>query len=74
MKAAPQEFSKAKKVAGDHEQKFVAKKLLAESNEMIAGMEATGACSPLLEDGGEEFLVAARTYTLAAVLRDHLPT
>lgn len=71
------ELAKAKKVINDHEQKFASQKLLAEANAELEKMEAdmakaTAACAPLLEHGGEEFLVACSAQTLASVLRDHM--
>jgi len=71
------ELAKAKKVISDHEQKFASKKVLAEANQMIADMEAemertTITCAPLLEHGGQEFLVAQSIQTLASVLRDRM--
>jgi len=77
LKDARTEMAAHQKVAGKHEQKFVAKRLLAETNENLAGMDAevakaTEACAPLLEEGGLRFLVAASVRTLAAAWRDHM--
>eukprot|EP00927_Polykrikos_kofoidii_P022008 TRINITY_DN20667_c0_g1_i1.p1 TRINITY_DN20667_c0_g1~~TRINITY_DN20667_c0_g1_i1.p1 ORF type:complete len:2068 (-),score=493.97 TRINITY_DN20667_c0_g1_i1:213-6416(-) len=71
------ELTKAKKVASRHEQKFVAKKLIAETSERVAGIDeivktATDACAPLLERSGEDFLVAASVQTLVSALQDHM--
>mmetsp|Transcript_140529 Transcript_140529/g.365619 ORF Transcript_140529/g.365619 Transcript_140529/m.365619 type:complete len:1956 (-) Transcript_140529:48-5915(-) len=77
LKEAKAELVKHQKVASKHEQKYVAKKLLAEANETLAGMDAevkkaTDACAPLLEEGGLRFLVAASVRTLAAAWRDYM--
>jgi len=71
------ELAKGKKVALEYEHKFISKKALNEAKEMIANMEeeiskATEACKPLLEEGGEEFLVASSAVTLATVLMEHM--
>lgn len=71
------ELSKAKKVISDNEQKFTAKQLLAEARTLMEKMDkdlagVTTASAPLLEKGGEEFLVANSVQTLASVLGDHM--
>lgn len=71
------ELAKAKKVVNDQEQKFASKKLLAEAASMVESAEtelanATSACAPLLEHGGEEFLVASSVQTLSSVFRDYM--
>eukprot|EP00913_Durusdinium_trenchii_P013004 g12209.t1 len=76
LAAASTALSKAKKTVSNREHKFVAKKLLHEVEEMIASLEpevkaAEEACIPLLEKGGEEFLVAGSLRTLASALRAH---
>jgi len=69
------ELAKAKKVLSDHEQKYASKKLLAESQVFLDKMDAEiekakTTCGPLLEQGGEEFLVGNSVQTLSSVLRD----
>lgn len=74
---AQKEMAKHKKFASGHEQKYLAKKLLAETEEKLETMQTeiektNGFCAPLLEHGGEVFLVASSVRTLAAALRDHM--
>lgn len=76
LKEATVELAKHRKVASLHEQKYVAKKLLGQANEQISKAEedntkAAAACAPLLEEGGERFLVASSVETLAEALRQH---
>ncbi|CAE7758071.1 TIF3H1 [Symbiodinium sp. CCMP2456] len=77
LNAAGTALSKAKKVVNNQEHKFVAKKLLQEVNEMVESLEtevkaAEEVASPLLENGGVQFLVAASLKTLAAALRSYM--
>jgi len=77
LKEAKAEMAKHQKVASGHEQRYTAKKILAETTETLAAMDAdvkqaVDACTPLLEEGGEKFLVATSVRTLAAALRDHM--
>jgi hypothetical protein len=70
------EMAKVRKAPGEHEGRFIAKRLLAESNEKISTLEgilktATDACAPILEEGGEKFLVGASARTLAHALGEH---
>jgi len=76
LAAASNALAKAKKTVSNREHKFVAKKLLHEVEEMMSSLDAEvkGAeevCAPLLEKGGEEFLVAASLRTLAGALRSY---
>mmetsp|Transcript_97686 Transcript_97686/g.285161 ORF Transcript_97686/g.285161 Transcript_97686/m.285161 type:complete len:1813 (+) Transcript_97686:1-5439(+) len=71
------EVAKAKMAVSDRESKIVAKKLLTEANEMVARLEdevqkASDFSAPLLERGGEEFLVLGSLQKLAAALRDQM--
>jgi len=77
LNAAGTALSKAKKVVNNQEHKFVAKKLLQEVNEMVDSLEtevkaAEEVASPLLENGGVQFLVAGSLKTLAAALRSYM--
>jgi len=77
MKEALMELQKHKKVASKHEQKYTAKKVLADANEKLEEIEkevkkATDFCAPLLEEGGLRFLVGASVRTLAAAYRDQM--
>lgn len=70
-------FAAAKKVYADHEQKYVAKRLLQEAEKLMNDLEAavkkaTDASAALLEHKGEEFLVATSIETLATALREEL--
>jgi len=77
LSSTTSELTKAKKVITDNEQKFESKRMLAEASEMMEKMEAglstaTSVCAPLLEQGGDEFLVANSVATLTSVLRDYM--
>lgn len=77
LSEAQTEMNKHRKVAAVHEQKYLSKKLVAEATEKLAAMEESiektvEACAPLLEEGGERFLVAQSVRTLAAALRVHM--
>ncbi|CAE8721864.1 unnamed protein product [Polarella glacialis] len=68
---------KSKKLVTDLDQKFVAQRVLVEATEIVNGLDAEvkaaeAACAPLLEKGGEEFLVSNSIQTLAAALRRHM--
>eukprot|EP00927_Polykrikos_kofoidii_P059002 TRINITY_DN5399_c0_g1_i1.p1 TRINITY_DN5399_c0_g1~~TRINITY_DN5399_c0_g1_i1.p1 ORF type:complete len:1461 (+),score=416.99 TRINITY_DN5399_c0_g1_i1:147-4385(+) len=70
------ELSKVKKTTSEHEQRFMARRFLADVNEKLATLEgeikaAASVCAPLLEHAGEEFLVSASVRTLTHALRDH---
>lgn len=76
LSAASSALTKAKKVVSNREHKFVAKKLMHEVEEMMSSLEsevkaAETASAPLLEKGGEEFLVAASLRTLAVALQSY---
>jgi len=67
---------KAKKAFGEHESKFLAKKIIAECGQKISEVEEElkkikEKASPLLEHGGDDFLVQSSTQVLASVLREH---
>jgi len=77
LSEAQVEMAKAKKIAGEYEQAFVAKKLVGDAEVMLKEMQeeidsAEKACEPLLVDGGEQFLVAASMQTLVDALSEHL--
>uniref|UniRef100_A0A7S2QKR4 EF-hand domain-containing protein n=1 Tax=Zooxanthella nutricula TaxID=1333877 RepID=A0A7S2QKR4_9DINO len=66
-----------KKVASVYEGRFLAKKAKADAEETLGAVEeqvkkATDAAAPLLEEGGERFLVGASARTLAQAWRDHM--
>jgi hypothetical protein len=68
---------KARKVATEQEHKFVAKRVVKEAEELVASLDAEvtaaeEACAPLVEKGGEQFLVAASLRTLTAALRENM--
>eukprot|EP00927_Polykrikos_kofoidii_P065794 TRINITY_DN61510_c0_g1_i1.p1 TRINITY_DN61510_c0_g1~~TRINITY_DN61510_c0_g1_i1.p1 ORF type:complete len:2086 (-),score=507.96 TRINITY_DN61510_c0_g1_i1:169-6426(-) len=74
---AQAETAKLKKATINHEQRFLAKRIVEDATEKIATLDgeiksATEACASLLVDGGEEFLVGVSIRTLAFALRDHL--
>jgi len=71
------DLMKHKKIASVHEQKFMAKKLLIEVGEQVDAMETevqkcVEFCAPLVEQGGEKYLVQASIRTLADALRDYM--
>jgi len=71
------ELTKSKKAASEREQKFVAKKLLAEASDMLGEVEAeiekaTETAAPLLVDGGSGFLVANNVLLLVDALKEQL--
>jgi len=70
-------LSKSKQIGKNHEHKLTARKILIDATEMVKVMEedtakAQEACSPLIEKGGEQFLVAARALKLSQVLRSYM--
>eukprot|EP00931_Biecheleriopsis_adriatica_P115047 TRINITY_DN90894_c0_g1_i1.p1 TRINITY_DN90894_c0_g1~~TRINITY_DN90894_c0_g1_i1.p1 ORF type:complete len:2039 (+),score=681.28 TRINITY_DN90894_c0_g1_i1:31-6147(+) len=70
-------LAKSRKSVQAVEQKFAAQKALAEVKEILSDLEAEAkkaeeACAPLLEKGGEEFLVATSQLMLATALREHM--
>jgi len=74
---AQSDLAKAKKVASNQEVKFKVKKLLQDVKETTAEADAeikkaTVFCAPLLEQGGEKFLVATSVQTLGSVLSDYM--
>jgi len=71
------ELNKAKKSTSSFEQKITAKRVREELAELLKEMEAEKAkvdqvCAPLLENGGEEFLVQACVRRLADALSAHM--
>jgi len=59
-----------------HEDKFTAKRLLAEANDVVSKLDAevktaTDACASLLEQGGEEYLATASIGVLSQALLAH---
>jgi len=74
---AQADLAKARKLVGGHEQKCIAKQLTKEADDLIKTMEeqaklAIEAGAPLVERGGEEFLVATSVETITDALRDHM--
>merc|ERR1712217_993596 len=72
---AQKDFSKHKRVAKEQEDKYTAKKVIAEAEEMISNLQEnfhklTESGATLLEHGGTEFLIAASCLTLANGLRE----
>ena len=70
-------MAKAKTRVASYVQAFAAKRLLAEATKMFEDVDlevekAKKSCAPLLEHGGEEFLVTASIKTLSAGLCDHM--
>jgi len=69
-------MTKVRKAPGDHEAKFVAKRLLQEANAEVGKLDgiiktANDACAPLLEHGGEKYLVRTSIRTFATALGAH---
>eukprot|EP00927_Polykrikos_kofoidii_P059005 TRINITY_DN5399_c0_g2_i3.p1 TRINITY_DN5399_c0_g2~~TRINITY_DN5399_c0_g2_i3.p1 ORF type:complete len:1960 (+),score=510.81 TRINITY_DN5399_c0_g2_i3:78-5957(+) len=74
---AAAELSKVKKTTSEHEQRFMARRFLADVNEQLETLDgvikvATSVCAPLLEHAGEMFLVATSVRTLTHALREHV--
>eukprot|EP00929_Paragymnodinium_shiwhaense_P077106 TRINITY_DN3968_c0_g1_i1.p1 TRINITY_DN3968_c0_g1~~TRINITY_DN3968_c0_g1_i1.p1 ORF type:complete len:2055 (-),score=796.97 TRINITY_DN3968_c0_g1_i1:227-6391(-) len=70
-------LSKAKKATGVHSQRYAAKRAVAEAAAKIDKLKgevekAAQACAPLLEEGGEEYLVGCSVRILANALRAHM--
>lgn len=70
-------LAKTKKSFQDQEHKFLAKRLVKESEELIAGLgaevtTAEEACAKLLVQGGQEFLVVTSIRTLANALQEYM--
>lgn len=68
-------FVAGQKVYSNHEQKYVAKRLVQQAEDLIASLEATvkkatDACAPLLDNQGESFLVSSSLSTFATALHD----
>merc|ERR1719183_2197069 len=71
-----EELAKARKPIGAHEDRFKSKRLLADATEKVATLEAevktaTAGAAPLLEQGGEPFLVQASIGVLAKALSEY---
>merc|ERR1712129_310608 len=74
LSEAQKEMAKPKKFTSGHEQKYMSKKLLAETEEKLEKMQGDidktlAFCAPLLEQGGEMYLVGSSVRTLATALR-----
>jgi hypothetical protein len=74
---AAKDLSEKKKFTAVHETRALGTRLLGEVTEQVNGLDAevkkaTLACAPLLEQGGEEFLVATSVKTLASALKAHM--
>lgn len=74
---ASADLTKASKMASDYEHKFVALTLLGEAKAKLKAKDeevaqVTAECAPLLEKGGEEFLVATSVMHLVDGLRQHM--
>jgi len=74
---ATAQLAKAKKVSREHQNKFTAKRIVQEASDKLQTLQdalenSRETCSPLLEHGGEKFLVAASAQILATALRDHM--
>jgi len=66
-----------KKATAPFEKRALGKRLLAEAREQVGGLaaevkKATDACSALLEEGGEQFLIGNSIQALAAALQKHM--
>jgi len=77
VNTAQADLDKAKRATGTHEARFRAKRIVMEVAEQVAGLEtvlktASDACAPLLEHGGEEFLVSTSIQVLATALGEHM--
>jgi hypothetical protein len=73
---AQTDLAKAKSTASEHEQRFVARILNAEIEEMRKDLNnqldsATGAAAPLIVEGGKTFVVASMAKMIFEALRDH---
>jgi len=77
LSSVTQDLSKAKKTASEHEQKFVARKLILEATDMLKDAEreiekAEEVAAPLLVEGGQHFLAATLAQILASNLKDYM--
>jgi hypothetical protein len=77
LKTASAEVTEKKKSTAPHEKRALGKRLLAEAKQQVGGLEAelkkaTEVCAPLLEQGGEEFLVSGSIQTLAKALQEYM--
>lgn len=77
IKEIKDEITEKRKSVTPHEKRSLGTRLLAEAKEQVAGLDAeikkaTGACAPLLEEAGLQFLVAASVSSLAAALQKHM--
>jgi len=71
------ESAKAKAIASEHEQKFVAKMLLHEAGNAMKSLEAdiekvSEESAPLTVEGGKRFIVASMTRMTVEALKDHI--
>lgn len=71
------DLAKARNAANQAEQKFVAKLLMGEVAEVMQELEsavekATEEASPLVEEGGRDFIVASMTKMLLDALSEHV--
>jgi len=77
LSEARSKTAKTKAIVSGREQAIVAKKLLSEAQDHVkqlddAVQKATEACAPLVEHGGEEFLVVSSVQRLASAVRTYL--
>merc|ERR1719310_1010840 len=77
LQEAQNKLSKAKKATAEHSKRYQAKRVLVELAEKLEGLKpivttATEACAPLLEKGGEDYLVGCSVRILATTLRAHM--
>lgn len=71
------QLTKAKRAASEHEQRFVAKKLVREATGLVNDVEAEvertkGQTAPLLVEHGQKLLVAERMLGIVDALGEHL--
>lgn len=77
LNAVQVELGKAKATASEHEQRFVARLLQQEANDLLQKLEAelevaTEAAAPLLVEGGRTFVVASMTKMILEALNEHV--
>merc|ERR550534_1339466 len=70
-------LGESRKTAKEYEERFVAEQVVAQAREVLEKAkeqvkELSEACAPLVERGGEEFLVAVSARTLADALRQYM--
>lgn len=70
------ELGKAKSIASEHEQKFVAKMVMQEASDLMRTLESgiekvTEEAAPLLVEGGRRFVVASMIKMIAEALSEH---